>query len=237
VGVDLIAHYAKEFGLGKATGILLPHEKPGTVPSSSWKKKRLGVPWYTGETLSFSVGQGYLSTTPLQLLTLISGVANEGRILLPQVVEKVEDIYGNVLKEYPPQEIGRANVSPKTLQIIQEALKGAVNDPHGTGSACFLKEVKVAGKTGTAQVVAMPDDFKRGEMNRIPPKFRDHAWFVAYAPFEDPKIAVVVLVEHGGFGASAAAPIAKKVIEQYLDINPSPPQKTAGGENDSDDAD
>ncbi len=237
VGVDLIAHYANAFGLGKLTGISLPHEKPGSVPSSSWKKKRFGVPWYSGETLSFSVGQGYLLTTPLQLLMLISGVANGGKLPLPQVVEKVEDIYGNTLKEYPPEELGRANVSQKTLEIIQEALKGAVNEPHGTGSACLLKEVKVAGKTGTAQVVAMPEDFKRGEMNRIPLKFRDHAWFVAYAPVEDPKISVVVLVEHGGFGASAAAPIAKKVIEQYLNLNPSAPQKIAGEESDLEYAD
>jgi penicillin-binding protein 2 len=237
VGVDLIAHYANEFGLGKLTGISLPHEKPGAVPSSSWKKKRFGVPWYSGETLSLSVGQGYLLTTPLQLLMLISGVANGGRLSLPQVVEKVEDVYGNTLKEYPPVELGRANISQKTFQIIQDALKGAVNDPHGTGSACLLKEVKVAGKTGTAQVVAMPEDFKRGEMNRIPLKFRDHAWFVAYAPFEDPKIAVVVLVEHGGFGASAAAPIAKRVIEQYLHLNLSTPEKTAVEESDSEYAD
>ncbi|HVP78865.1 MAG TPA: penicillin-binding protein 2 [Thermodesulfobacteriota bacterium] len=237
VGVDLIAHYAEAFGLGKLTGISLPHEKAGTVPSSSWKKKRFGVPWYSGETLSFSVGQGYLLTTPLQLLLLISGVANGGKLPLPQVVEKVEDVYGNTLKEYPPVELGRANVSQKTLEIIQEALKGAINEPHGTGSACLLKEVKVAGKTGTAQVVAMPEDFKRGEMNRIPLKFRDHAWFVAYAPVEDPKISVVVLVEHGGFGASAAAPIAKKVIEQYLNLNPSAPQKMAGEESDLEYAD
>jgi penicillin-binding protein 2 len=237
VGVDLIAHYADAFGLGKLTGISLPHEKAGTVPSNSWKKKRFGVPWYSGETLSFSVGQGYLLTTPLQLLMLISGVANGGKLPLPQVVEKVEDVYGNTLKEYPPAELGRANVSQKTLGIIQEALKGAINEPHGTGSACFLKEVKVAGKTGTAQVVAMPEDFKRGEMNRIPLKFRDHAWFVAYAPVEDPKISVVVLVEHGGFGASAAAPIAKKVIEQYLNLNPSAPQKMAGEESDLEYAD
>jgi penicillin-binding protein 2 len=100
-----------------------------------------------------------------------------------------------------------------------------------------LKEVKVAGKTGTAQVIAMPEDFKRGEMNRIPLKFRDHAWFVAYAPFEDPRISVVVLVEHGGFGASAAAPIAKKVIEKYLDLNPSPSLKGADQQSESDDAD
>lgn len=237
VGVDLIAHYANEFGLGKLTGISLPHEKSGTVPSSSWKKKRFGAPWYSGETLSFSVGQGYLLTTPLQLLMLISGVANGGKLSLPQVVEKVEDVYGNTLKEYPPVELGRANVSQKTLQIIQDALKGAVNEPHGTGSACLLKDVKVAGKTGTAQVIAMPEDFKRGEMNRIPLKFRDHAWFVAYAPFEDPKISVVVLVEHGGFGASAAAPIAKKVIEQYLNLNHSAPQKMAGEESDLEHAD
>jgi penicillin-binding protein 2 len=153
------------------------------------------------------------------------------------VAERVEDIYKNRLEEYPPVELERANVSEKTLQIIQEALMGAVNDPHGTGSACGLKEVKVAGKTGTAQVIAMPEDFKRGEIKRIPFKFRDHAWFVAYAPFEDPKISVVVLVEHGGFGATAAAPIAKKVIEKYLNLKPSPPLKMAEKQSEMDYAD
>jgi penicillin-binding protein 2 len=157
---------------------------------------------------------------------LISAVANEGKLYLPQAVEKIEDIYGNTIEEYPPLESGRANVSQQTLQIIQEALKGAVNDPYGTGSGCLLKEVKVAGKTGTAQVVTLPEDFKRGEMKRIPLRLRDHAWFVAYAPFEDPKISVVVLVEHGGFGATAAAPIARAVIAKYLDLKPSPTSKT-----------
>ncbi len=237
VGPDLIAHYANEFGLGKVTGISLPHERPGTVPSSSWKKKRFGVPWYSGETLSFSVGQGYLNVTPLQLLMLISGVANGGKLYLPQVVEKVENIYGSKLKEYPPVELGRANISEKTLQIVQDALRGAVNDPHGTGYTSALKDVKVAGKTGTAQVIKLPENFKKGDMNRVPPKFRDHAWFVAYAPFEDPKIAVAVLVEHGGFGASAAAPIAKKVIEQYLNVQPSASPKRTEAEGDSEDAD
>lgn len=237
VGVDLIAHYANEFNLGRVTGISLPHEKPGTVPSSSWKKKRFGVPWYSGETLSFSVGQGYLNATPLQLLMLIAGVANGGKQYLPQVVERVENIYGKKLKEYPPVELRRANVSEKTLQIIQEALRGAVNDPHGTGWTCALKEVKVAGKTGTAQVVRLPDNFKKGDMNRMPLKFRDHAWFVAYAPYEDPKIAMAVLVEHGGFGASAAAPIAKKVIERFLNLKSSPSLKISEKESDLDYAD
>ncbi len=237
VGPDLIAHYANEFGLGKATGISLPHERSGTVPSSSWKKKRFGVPWYSGETLSYSVGQGYLNVTPLQLLMLISGVANGGKLYLPQVVERIENIYGTKLKEYPPVELKKANVSEKTLQIVQDALQGAVNDPHGTGYVCALKEVKVAGKTGTAQVIKLPDNFKKGDMNRVPAKFRDHAWFVAFAPVEDPQIAVAVLVEHGGFGASAAAPIAKKVIERFLNVPSSTPPKRTEEESDLEDAD
>jgi penicillin-binding protein 2 len=225
VGVDLIARYANEFGFGRTTGISLPHEKPGIVPSTSWKKKSSGVPWYSGETLSLAVGQGYLNTTPLQLLLLISAIANGGKLYFPQVVERVENIYGDVLKEYPPIEQRRVNVSENTLHIIQEALLGTVNEPHGTGWACALKEVKVSGKTGTAQVIRMPENFRRGDMDRMPLKFKDHAWFVAYAPFEDPMIAIVVLVEHGGFGAAAAVPIAKKVLEKFFSLEqPSPPK-------------
>jgi len=218
VGVDRIAHYANLFGLGKKTGIRLPYEKAGLVPTSSWKKKFLGVPWYSGETLSLAVGQGYLAVTPIQLLVLISAIANGGKIYLPQVVERVEDMSRNTLKTYPPIEVGRINVSEETLHIIQDALKGAVNEPGGTGGACALKDIKVAGKTGTAQVVRISRYFRRGDMNRLPHQLRDHAWFVAYAPFENPEIAVVVLVEHGGYGGAAAAPIAKKVIEKYFNL-------------------
>ena len=227
VGVDAIAHYAQEFGLGSSTKINLPHEKSGTVPTTSWKKRRLGAPWYSGETLSLSVGQGYINTTPLQLLVLISAVANGGQLYLPQVVERVEDVYGNLLREYPVMEMERVDISEKTLHIIQEALMGAVNDPHGTGWACVLKHGKAAGKTGTAQVIKMAPDFKKGDMEKMPLKLRDHAWFVAYAPFEDPVISVVVLVEHGGYGGAAAAPIAKKVIEKYLDLEHIAPSKVA----------
>lgn len=225
VGIDAIAHYAAELGLGRKTGIRLPHEKSGIVPSTSWKKKRFGVPWYSGETLSVAVGQGYLNTTPLQLLTLISAVANGGRLFVPQVVERVENIYGEKLRDYYAEESSRANISEKTLHVIQKALMGAVNEPRGTGHASRLEQVKVAGKTGTAQVVQMAADFRKGDMNRMPVKFRDHAWFAAYAPFEDPQIAVVVLVEHGGYGGAVAAPIAKKVIEKYFNLEVSPPTK------------
>jgi len=232
VGVDRIAHFAKEFGLGKPTGVLLPNEKSGIIPSSSWKQNRFGVPWYSGETLSVAVGQGYVNATPIQLLLLISAVANGGKLLLPQVVERVENIYGAPLKDYPPIQTGRAHISEKTLQFMQEALMGAVNEPHGTGWACALKEFKVAGKTGTAQVVRMEKNFKKGDTARLPQKLRDHAWFVAYAPCEDPLISIVTLVEHGGFGGAAAAPIAKKVIEKYLSLESASPSRVAAGVKD-----
>jgi penicillin-binding protein 2 len=165
---------------------------------------------------------------------LISAVANGGKLYLPQVAEKVEDIYGNTLKDYPPAEVAQADISEKTLHFIQEALMGAVNDPHGTGWACALKDFKVAGKTGTAQVIKMAQDFKKGDMDRMPLKFKDHAWFVAYAPFEDPIIAVVVLVEHGGYGGAAAAPIAKRVIERYLELEQVASSKMASSSMESD---
>ena len=234
VGVDAIAHYAQEFGLGRPTGIALPHEKSGIVPSTSWKKRRLGVPWYSGETLSLAIGQGYISVTPLQLLMLISAVGNGGKFHLPQVVQRVEDVYGNTLKGYPPVEMAQADVSEKTLRFIQEALVGAVNEPRGTGWACILKDTQVAGKTGTAQVIKLPEDYQRGDLDRVPLKFRDHAWFVAYAPFENPVISLVVLVEHGGHGGAAAAPIAKRVIERYLVLEQVAPSKMASSSVESD---
>ncbi len=237
IGVDTIARYAKEFGLGKKTGISLPHETTGVVPSSAWKKKRFGVPWYSGETLSFAVGQGYLNVTPVQLVTFMSAIANGGQLFLPQVVERIEDINGKSLKEYPPVENGRAHVSERSLRFVQEALTGAVNDPHGTGSVSALKDIKVAGKTGTAQVVRMAQDFRKGDTQRMALRFRDHAWFAAFAPVEAPQIAVIVLVEHGGFGAAAAAPVAKQVFEKYFELEaPAREKVTArlGGTRDDD---
>jgi len=221
MGVDTIARYAAEFGLGKKTGIALPHEKAGTVPSSSWKKKRFGVPWYSGETLSFAVGQGYMNATPIQLVTFLSAVANGGKLFLPQAVERVDNIFGKTVKEYPPVETGKARVSERSLRFVQDALTGAVNDPHGTGGGSALKNVRVAGKTGTAQVVRMAQDFRKGDTQRLPLKLRDHAWFGAFAPAEDPRIALIVLVEHGGFGAAAAVPIAKQVFEKFFELETS----------------
>jgi penicillin-binding protein 2 len=141
-------------------------------------------------------------------------------------VDRIEDLYGQVLAEYHSEQMGEANISQGTLDFIRDALRGAVNEPGGTGGGSALKEFVVAGKTGTAQVIRLPKDFKRGDS--MPVRFRDHAWFAAFAPFDDPKIAVVVLTEHGGFGGAVSAPIAKKVIQKYLAPESPPPLKMTG---------
>ncbi len=215
LGIDTLAKYAKGFGLGKATGISLNDEKPGLIPSSEWKKKVYDEVWYQGETLSCAIGQGYILVTPLQLLNAISAIATEGILYRPQLVERIERVNGKVLKSYEPISTGKIPGSPENLMFIREALLGVVNEDRGTGRVARIKDVTVSGKTGTAQVIALREDVAEED---IPYEYRDHAWFVAYAPMENPIISVAVLVEHGGHGASASAPIARKVIQKYLDI-------------------
>jgi len=215
LGIDTLAKYAKGFGLGKPTEISLSDEKPGLIPSSEWKKKVYDETWYGGETLSCAIGQGYILVTPLQLLNAISAIANGGILYLPQTVERIEMANGKLVKTYPPIPMGKIPLSPENLMIIREALYGVVNEAHGTGRIARIKGMTVSGKTGTAQVIALRDDVAEED---TPYKHRDHAWFVAYAPPDNPVISVVVLVEHGGHGASASAPVAREVMKKYLHI-------------------
>ncbi|MFQ5900100.1 MAG: penicillin-binding protein 2 [Thermodesulfobacteriota bacterium] len=213
LGVDSLAKYSSGFGLGRETGILLNNEKKGLVPTSKWKRRFVGERWYDGETLTIAIGQGYSLATPLQMLNLFSAIANGGKLFVPQIVESI-DINGRAVSApFTPKEIGRLPISPENLNIIKDALLGVVEEDNGTGRIMRIKGVKVAGKTGTAQVVRLREDDKNKE---VPYEFRDHSWFVGFAPFEKPEIAVAVLVEHGGYGAVTAAPIAKKVIKAYL---------------------
>ncbi|MBI5197844.1 MAG: penicillin-binding protein 2 [Nitrospirae bacterium] len=212
MGVDTIAWYADKMGLGKVTGIDLPSEKQGVVPSSAWKMKVKGQRWYPGETLSVAIGQGYLLVTPLQQASLMSEVANSGIRYRPRVVNGIVD-QGRQY-DFPPVEVSRLAVHPDSLRQVQQALRGVVHEPHGTGAAAKTPVAEVAGKTGTAQVVGQR---VAGNEDGTPFRFRDHAWFVAYAPVKNPRIVVAVLVEHGGHGGSAAAPVARKVIEAYLE--------------------
>jgi penicillin-binding protein 2 len=220
LGIDKIAQYARAFGLGEKTGAFLDDEKDGLVPDTAWKRKRYRQPWYPGETPSVAIGQGYLTTTPLQLANMMAAVANGGTLYRPRIVNKVESIDGTMVREYGPEKIRTISLKPATLQRVQTALADVVRGKGGTGGAARSNMVSVAGKTGTAQVVEMKAAYLKSE--QLSYFNRDHAWFVAYAPVENPQVAIVVLVEHGGHGGEAAAPMAKKVFEKYIEMKNQP---------------
>jgi penicillin-binding protein 2 len=224
LGVERMAAYAKRFRLGSKSLIRLHDEASGLVPTPEWKLRRFGVPWQKGEDLVTAIGQGFLLSTPIQVGVFYAAIANGGKFLRPRVVLRVEDPDGAVIKNVGPEIVGKLNLSPNTLSFLQKALEGVVHEPRGTGRAAQLRgklhEIRVAGKTGTAQVVRAPEDDEEQDESEVPYKFRDHAWFAAYAPTEAPEIVVVVLVEHGGHGGSAAAPLAREVMEEYFGSRP-----------------
>jgi len=212
LGIDRLAWYAKAFGLGARTGVTLDQEARGLIPSSVWKKKRFGVPWQEGETLSVSIGQGYAVATPLQMALLMAAVGNGGTRYRPVVLSRVETMEGEVVYQGEAQEIGRLPVSPRNLKIVQQGIWGAVNGERGTARRVHLNDIEIAGKTGTSQVVGR----KESGDEYTPPHLRPHAWFVCYAPTESPKIAIAVVVENGEHGSSAAGPIAREMVRTYL---------------------
>ncbi len=229
VGIDTIARYARELGLGQRTGIGLPGEWPGLVPDSAWKRKTRGEAWYPGETLSASIGQGYNLLTPLQMAVMVSAVANDGTVYRPRLVKAVLAPEGKILEEYRPEEVRRAKVTPAVLAAIRRGMWGVVNEPGGTGGLARLKEVEVAGKTGTAQVVKMRQPGEEGSQAYLPEKHRDHAWFACFAPLSQPRAVVVVMVEHGGHGGTVSAPIARKVLQAIFEKEQPPGAPAAGG--------
>ena len=201
------------------------------IPTADWKQKRFGKRWYHGETLSVAIGQGYVLMTPIQLASMISTVANEGTVYRPFLVKRIVDADGKPLKEFKPEIIGRTGISADKFRLVKQGLFAVVNDPGGTGSMARLNDVRVAGKTGTSQVVKLRDS-NRG----TPYQFRDHALFVAFAPYDKPEIAVAVVVEHGEHGGSAAAPIAGRIIRAYFD-GKKPVKKPIGNTKNIDDED
>jgi penicillin-binding protein 2 len=212
LGIDRIAACARELGLGKPLGIGLENEKGGMIPTLEWKEKKYGKKWYRGDTVSASIGQGYVLATPIQLASMISALANGGTVYRPYLVKRVMAPDGKVLKEFFPQVKKKVPFRSENFQLVKAGLLAVVNEPHGTGGAARLYEVKVAGKTGTSQVVKIRDN--RGG---IPYKYRDHALFVAFAPYDRPEVAVAVVVEHGEHGGSAAAPIVGRILRQYFE--------------------
>jgi penicillin-binding protein 2 len=213
VGIDRLAKYARLFGLGKETGIGMNHENSGLVPDSEWKKKTVGIQWVEGETMSVAVGQGYLNATPIQMARMLSALANGGKLWKSMIVKKVEDYSGNLMTAEVPQLSGETGVDKNVMDIVKNGLLGVVNEPGGTAYwTVRSKSVNIAGKTGTAQVAKLEATKGKGG------ELADHAWFICFAPYENPEIVVSVLVEHGGHGSSAAGPIAKKIIEGYIKL-------------------
>lgn len=203
--IDRIARWARRLGLGAPTGVDLPHEAAGLVPSSEWKLRTQRLPWYAGETVSVAIGQGQLTVTPLQVARLVAAVANGGKLVRPRLIKALG---GQPVAATPPEDLGLA---PERLAAVQAGLCAVVND-RGTGWRAHLESVTVCGKTGSAQIVSHARLARAGAVESWQP----HAWFVAYAPAERARIVLVVLVEHGGSGGEAAAPLARDILAEFF---------------------
>ena len=218
VGVDRLAWYAKSLGLGESTGIDLPQESRGLIPTKTWKRKRFGQSWQGGETLSVAIGQGFDLVTPLQMALLTATVANGGTRYRPELIHDISPAVEGDVPGQGPRIVGHLKVSDSTLSIVRKGLWSVVNERHGTAWRSRIEGVEFSGKTGTAQVVGRPAE-GGADQDQIKEMHKDHAWFVAYAPSVNPQIAIAVIVEHGEHGSSAAAPIASKMIQSYLSVD------------------
>lgn len=218
LGVDKIAHYARMFGLGKRTDFDLDYEREGLIPTSQWKEKRWGVPWQIGETISTAIGQSFVLVTPIQMARVMAATFNGGRLYQPKVIKWVGKEERKVY-QFKPNLMDQIEAKQENIELIKSALIGVVSKPRGTGRRAHVKGMIVAGKTGTAQVIGIDKEKDPGEEEHIPLKFRDHAWFVAIAPADNPRLALAILVENAGHGGTAAAPIAKEMIKTYFGKN------------------
>ncbi len=218
LGIDRLAALGASFGLGSKSGIDLAGEQPGLLPDSAWKERRFHQVWYPGETVSAAIGQGYNLYTPLQLAVAYAAIANGGTLLQPRLVLRLEDERGVAERHYPVKERGKVSVSARHLARVRAGMIAVVEEPGGTGGRARVPGIRVAGKTGTAQVVRI-EQYEGLADDEIPVKFRDHAWFGAFAPADDPRIAVGVFVEHGMHGSSSAGPIARRIIEAWYRKN------------------
>jgi penicillin-binding protein 2 len=200
VGLERWSRYAGMCGLGRKTGIDIPDEAKGLVPTLEYYHQRYGKgEWVKNLVINLSIGQGEILTTPLQLAVFFGGLATDGRLTRPYLWKEETTSDGRIVST-PPKIVGYLPFSSSTLRVLKEAMTGVVNDPRGTGLLSRIPDIVVAGKTGTAQN----------------PHGDDHAWFIGYAPAQDPRIVVVVLIENIGHGGTFAAPVAKRIIEKYL---------------------
>jgi len=213
IGIERIAEMARRFGLGKKIDIGLDNEKSGLIPDKSWKLKRFGEPWQQGETVISGIGQGYILTTPLQLATMVSRIANGGYEIVPTFTKVIDK-----------NSIKKINISDSYLDAVKQGMYNVVNVQGGTAylSRFDIGGQQMAGKTGSTQVRRITMKERQSgvlKQNELPWKYRDHALFVAFAPYDNPRYGVAVLVEHGGGGSTVAAPIASKILKEALKLN------------------
>ncbi|MFC1668602.1 penicillin-binding protein 2 [Chlamydiota bacterium] len=205
LNLDHLKSVAYEFGFGKKLGIDLPYEKSGLIPTPLWKKKIKKSPWYGGDTVNISIGQGYLLVTPLQIVMMMSAIANEGKLMQPFLMKKMVSQDEKYFKETNPKLIRKIKMEKEFLSIIKDSLFAVVNSLHGTGKLARLEQVKVSGKTGTVQLKTKKD-------------YIINAWFAGYAPSDEPEIAFVFCVEEGESGGRTAAPLAQAALKKYFGI-------------------
>lgn len=215
LGIDRINSFMTPFGFGSKNGIDVEGEQTGLMPSQEWKQKRLKQKWYAGDTISVSIGQGYWLATPLQLATATAILANGGTQVTPHMLKEVINSKTGAKQGFRPPPQAHMNFKPENLQLVRQGMVDVLQ-PGGTAwRAAIGAGYKIAGKTGTAQVIGMKAGEKYNE-KLVKERFRDHAWFIAYAPADDPKIALALLVENGGHGGSIAAPIAREIFDFFL---------------------
>jgi penicillin-binding protein 2 len=218
LGVDRIAKYAADLGLGEKTGFQLNFELPGLIPTIAWKKKFYNASWSPGETPSVSIGQGAVQMTPMQMANLYSTLGNGGNIWKPFLVKRVINHVGESILVHDPELKRKVDrISPASLKLVREALTAVVMDPEGTGKAAAVPDVTVAGKTGSVQVVSLSKNQTKLDVSM---KWREHAMFAAFSPAENPEISVAIISEHDkvGGGGKSAAPVAGKIIAAYWDL-------------------
>ncbi len=218
LGVEAIGYYARQFGFGQETGIELGGEEArGLVPDSKWKRLNYAQNWLTGDTYNMSIGQGYVLATPLQVANGTAAVANRGFLYRPQLVNRITDADGKVVRPFTPDLIREVPVDPANLDTVREGMYGAVNWPQGTAPGARLAGIAVAGKTGTAEFYRdwnKDGHEDRDEKGNLP----THAWFTAFAPYVDPEIVVTVFIANGGEGSTTAVPVAAAVLKAYFGV-------------------
>ncbi|HYM34149.1 MAG TPA: penicillin-binding transpeptidase domain-containing protein, partial [Steroidobacteraceae bacterium] len=223
LGIERIHDFLEPFGFGRTVGLDIGGEKIGILPSSEWKRKAFKRPedqkWYPGETVNVGIGQGYLTVTPLQLAYGVSAIATRGKRFEPRLVKAIRDSATNKVSEIPPRPLPSIELKdPSYWQVVIDGMTAVTQGAHGTARGTGMTAQYVfAGKTGTAQVISVSaHENIKAVTKTLSERERDHAWFIAFAPVAEPRIAVAVIVENGGQGGRAAAPVARRIMDTYL---------------------